>query len=71
MIDQLSILMGICGILYLVFWIVKNDGAQSIQDQKGWLRLRTHSDGESDSMSDEKSGAIKAGRISPHKARRR
>ncbi|GAK32239.1 hypothetical protein JCM17846_25230 [Iodidimonas nitroreducens] len=65
MIDQLSILLGICGILYILFWIVKNDDAQSIQDQKGWLRLRAPSDAKSGSKSDEKSGALKSGRIPP------
>lgn len=41
MIDQLSILLGVFGILYIVFWLVKNDGVKSIQDQKGFIKMRS------------------------------
>ncbi|GEQ96453.1 hypothetical protein JCM17844_00900 [Iodidimonas gelatinilytica] len=42
MVDQLSILLGVFGILYIVFWLVKNDGAKSIQDQKGLIKMRAN-----------------------------
>lgn len=40
MITSVSILLFVCGFYYIVLWLVRNDGAAGIADQKGWLRMR-------------------------------
>ncbi|HEV2676390.1 MAG TPA: hypothetical protein VGV37_17825 [Aliidongia sp.] len=35
----LFLLAALAGVVYLTFWMVQNDGAQRIEDQKGVLRM--------------------------------
>jgi len=40
MLSSLFLLFTLMLLVYLVYWLIQNDGAESISDQKGFLRMR-------------------------------
>ncbi|MCG8355100.1 MAG: hypothetical protein MI920_05980 [Kiloniellales bacterium] len=38
--DALGIGASFIFVAYLIYWVLKNDGADSIKSQTGWLRMR-------------------------------
>ena len=38
--DALGIAASFFFVAYLIYWIIKNDGAADIKSQTGWLRMK-------------------------------
>jgi hypothetical protein len=41
MLESLYILLGLGAIWYILYWSIRNDKARSIEEQTGWLRMKS------------------------------
>lgn len=58
MFESLYIVLGIGAIWYILYWSIRNDKARSIEEQTGWLRMKSE-DPERDSQATNNKGKWK------------
>ena len=63
--DALGIGASFIFVAYLIYWVLKNDGADSIKSQTGWLRMRASrtDDEDEDANEEEKRRRLAAGEL--------